>query len=146
MPSNKPALSGHHDWDHVVAGTLICLIFWGQTDKEHCGPANIASFNTRWATELAQQQGLPQYKERRAHTTSAAPARKSPTMQLKVTVPPWAMSSRSMGGAQAVALDYTAGSDEESPFPKASQCRVMRGSPKKVWPDPMSCGGRWLRC
>ena len=53
VSGNKPALSSHYDWDCVVAGTLICLIFWGQTDKEHCGPATIASFNARWATELA---------------------------------------------------------------------------------------------
>ena len=43
-----------------------------------------------------------------------------------------------------MALDYTAHSDEESPFPKASQHRVMRGSPKKVQPDPMSETIKWL--
>ena len=115
---------------------MIYLIFRGQTDKEHCGPVTIASFNVKQAIELAQQQGLPQYKER-ACTASAVPAWKSPTVQLKVTVPPWAMNSCSMGGAQAMALDYTAGYDEEIPFPEASRHWVMRGSPKKVWPDPM---------
>ena len=128
MPGNKLALSGHHDWDCVVAGTLIHLIFWGQTDKEHCGPATIASFNEKWAMELVQQQGLPQYKERRAHTASAVPAQKSPTMQSKVTVPPWATSSHSMGGAQATALDYAAGSDEESPFPKGRSSQIPCGN------------------
>ena len=64
VPGNKPALSGHYDWDHVVAGTLIHLIFWGQTDKDHCGPLTIASFNAKWATELVQQQGLLWYRER----------------------------------------------------------------------------------
>ena len=59
MPGNKLALSGHYDWDCVVVGTLICLIFWGQTDKEHCGPATVASFNAKQATELVQQQGFP---------------------------------------------------------------------------------------
>ena len=59
VPGDKLALSGHYDWDRVVAGTLICLIFQGQTDKEHCGPMTIASFNVKWATELVQQQGLP---------------------------------------------------------------------------------------
>ena len=54
MPSNKLALSGHYDWDCVVAGTLICLIFRGQTDKEHCGPVTIASFNAKQATEIVQ--------------------------------------------------------------------------------------------
>ena len=80
----------------------------------------IASFNAKWAMELAQQQGLPWYRERRAHATLAAPTWKSPTVQLKVTVPPLAMSSRSMGGAQAAVLDYAADSDGESPFPETS--------------------------
>ena len=144
MPGNKLALSGHHDWDRVIAGTLICLISWGQTDKEHCGPATIASFNAKWATELGQQQGLPQYKERWACTASTVPAWKSPTMQLMVTVLPWTISSHSTGGAQAAALDHAADSDEESPFPKASWCHVMRGSPKKVQLDPMWEMTKWL--
>ena len=59
-------------------------------------------------------------------------------------MPPQAMSSHSMGGAQAVALDHTADSDEESPFPKTSQCRMMKGSPKKVWPDPIWEAIKWL--
>ena len=144
VPSNKPALSGHYDWDCVVAGTLICLIFWEQTDKEHCGPAIIASFNVKLEMELVQQQGLPQYRESSTHTASAVPAWKSPTVQLKVTVPSLAMSSHSMGGAQAMALDYTADSNGESPFPETSQHCVMRGSPKKVWPDSMWEVTKWL--
>ena len=131
MPGNKPALSGCYNWDRVVAGTLIHLIFWGQTDKEHCGPTTVASY-VKWTTELAQQQGLPQHRERRAHTATVVSACKSPTVQSKVTVLPQAMSSCSMGGAQVVVLDYAADSNEESPFPRTSQCLVMKGSPRKV--------------
>ena len=145
MPGNKPALSGHYNWDHVVVGTWIHLIFQGQTDKEHCGPVTIASFNAKWAMELAQQQGLLQYRQRRACTASV-PAWKSPTVQLKVTVPPWAMSSHSMGGAQAAALDYTADSNGESPFPETSRHHVMMGSPKKVQPNPIWEVTKWLEC
>ena len=58
VPGNKLALSFYNDWDHVVAGTLVHLIFWGQTDKEHCEPTTVASFNVKWATELVQQQRL----------------------------------------------------------------------------------------
>ena len=36
-----------------------------------------------------------------------------------------------------MALDYTADSDGESPFPETNQRCVMRGSPKKVHPNPM---------
>ena len=58
MPNNKPALPGYYDWDCVVAGTLIHLIFQGQTDEEHCGPATTASFKAKWAMKLAQQHGV----------------------------------------------------------------------------------------
>ena len=54
------------------------------------------------------------------------------------------MSSHSTGGAQAMALDYANDSDGESPFPETSRCRVMRGSPKKVQPDPMWEVTKWL--
>ena len=64
-------------------------------------------------------------------------------MQSKVTIPPHAMSSHSMGGAQATALDYAADSNGESPIPKVSWHRVMRSSPKKVWPDPMWEVTKW---
>ena len=144
MLGNKPALSGHYNWDCMVVGTLTHLIFKGQTDKENCGPMTIASFNVKQAIELAKQEGLPQYRERRAHTTLVVPARKSPTVQLKVTVPPRAMFSCSMGGAQPVALDYAADSNGESPFPKTSRCHVMRGSPKKAQPNPMWELIKWL--
>ena len=59
-------------------------------------------------------------------------------------MPPLAMSSCSTGGAQATALNYAAGSNEESPFPEASWHCVMMGSPKKVWPDPMWEMTKWL--
>ena len=144
VPGDKPALSGHYNWDCVVVGTLIHLIFQGQTDKEHCGPMTIASFNVKQAIELAQQQELPQYRERRVFATLVVPAWKSPTVQSKVTIPPRTMSSCSTGGAQAMVLDYTADSDGESPFPETSQHHVMRGSPKKVWPDPMWEVTKWL--
>ena len=65
-------------------------------------------------------------------------------MQFKVTIPPQAMSSRSTGGAQAVALDYAADSNGKSPFPKTSQHCLMRGSPKKAWLDPMWEATKWL--
>ena len=82
--------------------------------------------------------------ERRAHTAVAAFAQKSPIVQLKVTVLPWAVSSHSMGRSQAVVLDHAADSEEESPFPETSQHHVMKGSPKKVWPDPMWEVIKWL--
>ena len=37
----------------------------GETVWDHCGPATIAGANAQKATELAKEQGLPCYKERR---------------------------------------------------------------------------------
>ena len=37
VPGNKPALSGYYDWDHVVAGTLICLISGGGLTRSTVG-------------------------------------------------------------------------------------------------------------
>ena len=54
------------------------------------------------------------------------------------------MSSHSTGGAQTAVLDYTADSNGESPFPKTSQCHVMRGFPKKAQPNPMWKVTKWL--
>ena len=27
VPGDPPALTGHHDWSHIIAGTTLCLIF-----------------------------------------------------------------------------------------------------------------------
>ena len=58
MPSDEPALSGYNKWESIVVGTLIHLVFCGQTNKEHCKSMTIASFNMKQATGLAQQQGV----------------------------------------------------------------------------------------
>ena len=36
IPGNKPALSGYHEWDCIIVGTLIHLIYQGQVDEDHC--------------------------------------------------------------------------------------------------------------
>ena len=54
------------------------------------------------------------------------------------------MSFHSTGGAQAMALDHAADSDEESPSPETSQHCMMKGFPKKVRPDPMWEAIKWL--
>ena len=61
------------------------------------------------------------HPERRAHATLVAPAWKSPTVQSKVTIPPQAMSSCSMGGIQA-------------------QCWTMQQTPmgRVLFPKPVS--------
>ena len=145
MLGNRQALFGYYDWDCVLVGTLVHLIFQGQTDEEHCGPKTIASLNAKWATELVLEQGLPCYKDRKVLATSAVSARKTPTVKSKVTVSPRAASSCSMGRSPVVALDQVADSDDEVPFPGASQCQVVRDSPKKLHADPMCEPTQWLQ-
>ena len=114
-------MSGYQDWDHVVAGTLLPLIYQGETVWEHCGPTTIARADAHMATELAKKEGLPHYKERRVHiassetclTSSESPAQKAPSVKSKVTVPPQARSSLSGEGSLVVALDQPSGSEEE---------------------------------
>ena len=58
IPGDPPALTGYHDWEHIIAGTTLCLIFHGKTNGEHCKPSTIASLNAEQAMKLTQQQGL----------------------------------------------------------------------------------------
>ena len=65
-----PALSGYRDWDRIVVGTPIPLIYQGEMVWHHCGPTTIAGDNVQKATKLMKEQGLLQYKERRVLITS----------------------------------------------------------------------------
>ena len=58
-----PDLSGYQGWDRIAAGTLVPLIYQGETNRKHCGPTTIATCNAKKATELTKEQGLPCYKD-----------------------------------------------------------------------------------
>ena len=98
MPGDPPALTGHHDWERIIAGTTLHLIFHGRTNDEHCKPSTIASLNAGQAMKLAQQKGLLQPGKRRPQTIPVAAAW-TPTVQSVVNVPLQAVSSHSMGGS-----------------------------------------------
>ena len=88
--------------------------------------------------ELAKKEGLPCYKERRAHiasfqacvTSSELPAQKAPSVKSKVTVSLLARSSLSGEGSLVVALDQPSGSEEEVASWRASSCWVVHGCSK----------------
>ena len=96
MSGNPPDLTGHHDWEHIIAGTTLHLIYHGRTNDEHCKPSTIASLNTEQTMKLMQQWGLLLHGKRRTQATPVAVAW-TPTIQSVVNVPPQAVSSRSMG-------------------------------------------------
>ena len=96
MPGNPRDLTGPHNWEHIIAGTTLHLIFCGRTNDEHCKPLTIASLDAEQAMKLTQQQGLLQPGKRRPWATPVAVAQ-TPTIQLVVNVQPQAVSSCSTG-------------------------------------------------
>ena len=125
VPCDLPVLKGHHNWEHIITGTTLCLIFCGATNNEHCEPSMVASLNVKQATKLAQQQGLLWPKQRRSQATSATEAWRTPTVQLVVNVLPQAASSCSMGGAQATLLDFDEDTDDENSFHESGRCIML---------------------
>ena len=78
IPGRVPEMSGYQNWDCIVAGSLVPLIYQGEMVWDHCGPTTIARADAQRATDLTKKQGLPHYKERRvcivssqAHVTSS---------------------------------------------------------------------------
>ena len=125
VPGDPPALTGHHDWSCIIAGTTLCLIFHGKTPSKHCEPCTVTSFNAKQATRLTQQQGLPQPKRTKPHATSATEAQRASTVQSVVNVSPQVASSHSMRGAQAMSLDLDADADEAEVFHESKRHIMM---------------------
>ena len=137
VPGDPPVLTGHHDWSHIIAGTILHLIFCRKTPSEHCEPCTVASFNAKQATRLMQQQGLPQPKRTKHCAASATEAWRTPMVQSVVNFPPQVASSHSMGGVQAMLLDFDAVMDEEEAFHESNRHIMMWCSPVKKRLDPM---------
>ena len=70
-PGPLPEMLGCHDWDCMLAGTVIPLIYHGKTPYVHYAPCMIAAADVQRATKLARKMGLLSYKERRAHVASS---------------------------------------------------------------------------
>ena len=81
MPGDPPDLTGHHNWECIIVGTTLCLIYHGRTNDEHCKPLTIAFLNAKQAMKLMWQQGLLQPGKRRLWATPVA-AGWIPTIQV----------------------------------------------------------------
>ena len=125
-----PDLSGYLDWDCIVVGMIIPLIYQGEMSENHCRPTTITGTNAKEGTECMKGQGLPCYKDRRMCVTSSeVPAWKSPSVKSKVTVPPRTRSSRSGQGSLVAALDQV---------PSPGACHwVRKNFPRKLHDDPV---------
>ena len=142
MPGDLLDLTGHHDWECIIGGTTLHLIFHGRTN-EHCKPSTITSLNVEQAMKLVWQQGLLQPRKRR-HQAAPVAAVWTPTIQLVVNVPPQAVSSHSTGGVQTTSLDYKENSNGESLFHETSRHIMMRSSPVETHLDPLWQTTTWL--
>ena len=128
-----PDMSGYQDWDCIVVGTLVPLIYQGEIVWDHCGPTTVAGANAQRVTELTKEQGFLHNKERRAHIASSeahvalleALAQRAPAVKSKVTMLPRARSSCSGEGLPIMVLDQLSGPEEEVSSPGASCCQVL---------------------
>ena len=125
-------------------GMTLHLMFHRVTTNEHCETSMVASLNAKQAMKLVQQQGLLQPKQGRSQEVPATEAQRTPTVQLVMNVPSQAASSHSMGGAQAMSLDFDEDPDDENSFHESSRHIMMQCCPIKKCLDPMWQTTKWL--
>ena len=157
-------LTGHHDWQQIIVGTMLQLIYWGATAGVHCPPCTVTSHNAEQATkEAASQQGTLWCTRRfMPQTTQSSPVPRTPAVISVVNVPLRTALSLSTEGMLASSLDDCKEDDgEEEAFHQFHQwrvqqshmqeeattplCQVMCASPSKSCHiDPMWQTTKWL--
>ena len=136
LPVNPPMLTGHHEFQWIIAGTMLRLIYQGATAGAHCPPCTIASHITEQA---AKQQGTSWHTMRfKPQTTRSSPMLRTPTVRSVVNVSLRATSSLSTEGALATSLDDCEEDDgEEEAFHQFHWRRVQQsGMWKEATPPP----------
>ena len=59
LPGDLPTLTRYHDWQQIIARTMLHLIYWAAAADEHCPLCTVMSLNAEQAMkEATQQQGL----------------------------------------------------------------------------------------
>ena len=102
LPGNPPVLTGHPDWEWIIVGTMLRLIYQGATVGAHCPPCTVTSHNTEQA---AKPQGTLQRTRRfKPWITRSSPVLRTPTTKSVVNVPPKATLSLSTEGVPAISL------------------------------------------
>ena len=51
LSRDLPTLTGYHDWQQIIAGTMLHLIYWGTTADEHCPLCTVVLLNAEQATK-----------------------------------------------------------------------------------------------
>ena len=57
IPGRAPDMSGYQDWDCIVVGTLVSLIYQGKMVWDHGGPTTIAGANAQRGNRAHERAG-----------------------------------------------------------------------------------------
>ena len=140
LPGNPPVLTGHHNWQWVIARTTLRLIYRAATAGVHCPPCTVTSHNAEQATrEAASWQGTLWCTRRSKFWPARSfPVSRTPTTKSVVNVPMRVASSLSTEGAPATSLDDCKEDDgEEKAFHQFHWWRVQQsGTWGKATPTP----------
>ena len=49
LPKDPLMLTGYQDWQQIIAGTMLCLIYWGTTAGAHCPLCTVTLLNAKEA-------------------------------------------------------------------------------------------------
>ena len=52
LPGNPPTLTGYHDWQQIIVGTMLTHLS-GKNTRGALSPCTFVSHNTKWASEEA---------------------------------------------------------------------------------------------
>ena len=69
LPRDPPMLTGYHDWQWIIAGTMIHLIYQGTTAGAHCPLCTVVLFSAKQATKEAMHD--PSWHTRKAKPQAA---------------------------------------------------------------------------
>ena len=124
LPGNPPALTGHHDWERIIVGTTLRLIYRGATVGVHY-PHAVILHN---AEQAAKWQGTSRCTRRfKPQTTQSSPVLRTPTIKSVVNVPLRATSSLSTEEVLSISLDDCEEDNrEEEAFHQFYQWRVQQ--------------------
>ena len=143
LPGNPPVLMGHHDWQWIIAGTMLRLIYQGATVGVHCPSCTIAS---HIAEQAAKWQGTSWHTKRFKPQTmqSSSTPRTSTVRSVAISLD----DSKEDNGEEEAFDQFHQRRVQQSGMQKeatAQPCQVMCASPSKSCHiDPMWQTMRWL--
>ena len=138
LPRDPSMLTGYHDWQWIIAGTTLCLIYWGATAGAHCPLCTVTLLNAKQSAKEATWQQDPSQCTRRAkpQAMQSSPAPRTLAIRSIVNVPPRAASSHLAEEVPAMSLDNCKEEDEDESFHQFHCHRVQQSSMHKEITTP----------